>query len=166
MQFEVTHIYKRPIVDVFDVLTDFECIRAKYLAVGQTGVELVSREAGKDGSLTIVTRRVVPLDLPGFAKRVLSSKQTVTQTDTWSASDNKGARTGTFAVESKGAPVKVSGALRLVPKGAKGCTNTSTVTIECKLPFIGGKITDFVAGDARRSVDHEQTWISAYLAKH
>ncbi len=166
MQFEVTHTYKRPIGDVFDVLTDFERLKAKYLAVGQTGVELLSREANKDGSLTIITRRVVPLDLPGFAKRVLSPKQTVTQTDTWSAPDAKGARDGTFEVDSKGAPVKVSGKLRLAPKGAKGCTNTSTVTIECKLPIIGGKIADFVAGDARRAVDHEQAWITAYLAEH
>jgi len=94
----------------------------------------------------------------------LSPKQHVTQTDVWSAADSKGRRSGTFAVESKGAPVRLHGTLQLVPRGAKGCTNTIDVTVECGVPLIGGKIADFVAGDTRRALDHEQTSMSEHLA--
>ncbi len=163
MQFTANHTYKRPVADVFAALTDFDAVKAKYEALGQSDVKLVSREEGEDGSVTLVTRRVVPLELPGFAKRVLSPKQSVTQTDAWSAVDAKGARTGTFVVEAKGTPVRVHGELRLASKGAKGCTNSTAVRIECKLPLIGGKIAEVVAKDTRRAVDHEQAWMSEHL---
>ena len=163
MQFTETHTYKRPVGEVFAVMTDFDAVKAKYEAMGQSDVKLVRRDIGKDGSVTLVTRRVVPLELPGFAKRVLSPKQSVTQTDEWSPADAKGGRVGTFTVDAKGTPVKVHGDLHLAPKGAKGCTNVTAVTIECKLPLIGGKIADVVAKDTHRAVDHEQTWISERL---
>jgi len=163
MQFTETHTYKHPAAKVFTMLTDFDAVKEKYEALGQSDVQLVRCDRGKDGSVTLVTRRVVPLELPGFAKRVLSPKQRVTQTDEWSAADSKGVRTGTFAVEAKGTPVRVFGSLRLVPKGTKGCTNTTAVTVECKLPLIGGKIADLVAKDTRRAVDHEQAWTTTHL---
>ncbi len=164
MKFQVTHTYDHPADEVFAILTDFDAVREKYEAVGHSDIALVSRDEGDDGSVTLVTRRVVPLELPGFAKKVLSPKQAVTQTDTWSAPDAKGVRSGTFEVVGKGTPVRVHGTLRLAPKGAKGCSNVTDVTIECKVPLIGGKIADFVAGDTRTAVDHEQTWIRERLA--
>lgn len=165
MQFTATHTYKHPVGEVFAALTDFETVAAKYEALGQTNVRLVRRDEDDDGAVTIVTRRVVPLELPGFARRVLSPKQDVTQTDTWSAADAKGRRTGTFTVAAKGTPVQVHGTLLLAPKGAKSCTNTTNVTVECGVPFIGGKIADFVGKNARRAVDHEQSWTSEHLAE-
>jgi hypothetical protein len=159
MQFSATHSYQQPAADVFALLTDFDAVKEKYEAVGQTDVELVALRRRQDGSVTLVTRRVVPLDLPGFAKRVLSPKQHVVQTDEWSPTDDHGVRTGTFAVEAKGTPVRVFGLLRLAPRGAKGCTSTTDVTVECKVPLIGGRLAEFVAKDTRRLVDHEETWI-------
>ena len=93
MDFTVTQPYSHPADEVFAVLTDFVCVRDKYEALGQSDVELVSRDECDDGGLTLVTRRVVPLELPGFAKRVLSPRQTVVQTDTWTAPDTKGGGT-------------------------------------------------------------------------
>ena len=164
MQFNAIHAYQHPADEVFAALTDFEAVKSKYEAIGQSGVQLVRCERGDDGLVTLVTTRVVPLELPGFAKKVLSPKQHVTQTDVWSAADRKGRRDGTFAVEAKGAPVRLHGTLRLVPRGAKGCTNTIDVTVECGVPLIGGKIADLVANDTRRALDHEQTWMSEHLA--
>jgi hypothetical protein len=164
MQFNAIHDYRHPPDEVFAALTDFEAVKSKYEAIGQSEVQLVRRDEGEDGSVTLVTTRVVPLELPGFAKKVLSPKQHVTQTDVWSGADGKGLRTGTFTVEAKGTPVRLQGTLQLVPRGAKGCTNTTDVTVECKVPLIGGKIADLVAGDTRRALDHEQTWMSEHLA--
>jgi hypothetical protein len=163
MELSATHTYQHPVPAVFDVLTDFDAMKAKYEALGQTDVELVRRDERDDGSVTVVTRRVVPLDLPGFAKKVLSPRQTITQTDDWSAPDAQGARHGTFTVEAKGSPVTIRGTLHLAPKGA-GCTNTTQVTIECKVPLVGGKIAELVAGDTRRAIEHEESWVRAHLA--
>ncbi len=163
MQFNTIHAYQHPADEVFAALTDFEAVKSKYEAVGQSEVQLVRRDHGDDGSVTMVTTRVVPLELPGFAKKVLSPKQHVTQTDVWSGPDSKGRRSGTFVVEAKGAPVRLHGTLRLVRRGAKGCTNTTDVTVECRVPLIGGKIADLVANDTRRALDHEQAWMSGHL---
>ena len=37
------------------------------------------------------------------------------------------------------------------------------VVVECKVPLIGGKIADLVAGDTRRALEHEQAWVNEYL---
>jgi hypothetical protein len=165
MKFTVEHTYDHPTDAVFAVLTDYDAVKAKYEAIGQHDIELVRRDEGDDGSVTIVTKRTVPIDVPGFAKKVLSPSQTVTQTDAWDAPDDSGARTGHVSVESKGTPVKVSGKVQLSPDGAGACRNVSEIDIECKVPLIGGKIADFVSKDARAATDHEQTWIRERLAK-
>ncbi len=164
MEFSVTHTYPRSAAAIFAMLVDFDRVREKYEALGQGDVELISRDEDDDGRITLVTTRIVPLELPGFAKRVLSPRQTVTQTDTWSALDSDGVRLGTFAVVAKGTPMQVHGTMRLAPGGARRCTNATDVTVECKMPLIGGKIASFVAGDTRRAVDHEQTWLLDHLA--
>ena len=164
MQFTAIHTYQHAADEVFAALTDFEAMKSKYEAIGQSEVQLVRREQGDDGSVTVVTTRVVPLELPGFAKKVLAPKQHVAQTDVWSAPDGSAGRTGTFVVEAKGTPVRVQGTLQLDPRGSNGCTNTTEVTVECKVPLIGGKITDLVAKDTRLALDHEHTWMSEHLA--
>lgn len=164
MEFSVSHTYQRSAKAVFAVLTDFELVRQKYESLGHTDTELVTREEHADGDVTLVTRRVVPLALPGFAAKVLSPRQTVTQTDTWTAPDADGVRAGTFTVVAKGTPVQVAGTMRLAPSSTRRCTNEIEATIECKIPLIGGKIAGFVAGDTRRAVDHEQAWIRDHLA--
>jgi hypothetical protein len=164
VDFDVTHTYQRPADEVFAVLTDFDCVREKYEALGHSDVELIALDEHDGGGLTFVTRRVVPLELPGFAKKVLSPRQSVTQTDVWSAPDTKGVRTGTFEVAGKGTPVQVRGTMRLAPRGKNRCDNATNVTVGCKLPLIGGKIAGLVAGDTKRAVDHEQVWIRARLA--
>jgi hypothetical protein len=165
MEFTATHTYDHPADAVFAALTDFEAVKAKYEAVGQREVQLVRRDEGGDGSVTLETSRVVPLEVPGFAKKVLSPSQSVTQTDSWGPPDADGSRSATFRVSSKGTPVSVHGTIRLSPTGPSSCTNVSVVTIECKVPLIGGKIADFVAKDTRKAVDHEQTWICEHLAQ-
>ena len=163
MRFEVRHEYDAGAEEVFAVLTDVALMREKYESLGQSGVELVERDA-HDGAVTVTTRRVVPLELPGFASKFLSPRQTVVQTDTWSAPDVHGVRTGTFVVQAKGAPVKVSGTMRLAPDGPRRCIDEMSISVECKVPLVGGKLADFVGGDTRKAVDHEQSWIASHLA--
>ena len=163
MEFTVDQTYDHPAEAVFTALTDFAAVTAKYEAAGQRDVTLVLRDVDDDGSITLVSTRVVPLDVPGFAKKFLSPTQTVTQTDEWGPPEPDGSRRGIFEVEAKGAPVSVRGTLHLSSTGESSCRNLTEVTIECKVPLVGGKIADFVSKDTRGAVDHEQTWIRSYL---
>ena len=163
MKFTVTHAYDHSADEVLAALTDFDQMKAKYEALGQSAVTLVSRRGQPDGAVVVTTQRVVPLQVPSFAKRVLSPKQSVTQTDTWSATDAQGGRRGTFTVEAKGTPVKISGTMRLQPTDDHACTDTMDVSIDCSVPLIGGKLADFVSGDTRRALDHERDWVTSHL---
>lgn len=163
MRFSVTHAYNRAAADVFAALTDFDVVRSKYEALQHTDVELVSREETSDGAITLVTRRVVPLELPGFARKVLSPRQRVTQTDSWSAPDAAGVRRGTFSVDAAATPVQVHGTLQLAPRGARACTNVIDAVVECRIPLIGGRIASFVADNTRRAIDHEHSWTHEHL---
>jgi hypothetical protein len=159
----VTHHYDVAADDVFALLTDYDAVKAKYEALGHNDVELVER-TDRAGAVTIVTKRVVPMDVPGFAKKILSPKNRVIQTDSWSAPDEKGVRSGTFTVDAKGVPVKVSGVLRLAPEPKGGCVSEIAATVECKVPLVGGKIADFVGADTKKAIDHELTFNQARLA--
>ena len=162
MRFEVRHEYSAGVEEVFAVLTDAVLMREEYESLGQSGFELVEHEM-VDGAVTVTTRRVVPLELPGFASKFLSPRQTVLQTDSWTQADVHGVRTGTFVVQAKGAPVNVHGTMRLAPDGPRRAVDEMTITVECKVPLIGGKLADFVGGDTRKAVDHERTWIASHL---
>jgi Protein of unknown function (DUF2505) len=162
VDFTATHRYDHPADAVFALLTDFDAVKEKYEALGHRDVKLVRREAPADGSVTMVTTRVVPMEVPGFAKKFLKPTNNVTQTDSWGAPDADGVRTGTYAVDAKGVPVTLGGTLRLAPDG-DGCTNEIRTTITSKVPLVGGKLADFVGGDAKKAVAHEQTWTTARL---
>ncbi len=165
MQFNAVHIYSHTADEVFAALTDFEAVKSKYEAVGQSEVQLVRRDEGDDGSITLVTTRVVPLELPGFAKRVLSPND-------HRRPDRCLVRAGRLRRAHRDVRRRSQGHARprseahsiLLHRECKGCTNTTDVTVECKVPLIGGKITDLVASDTRRALDHEHTWMSEHLA--
>lgn len=162
MEFTAVHNYGHPSDEVFATLVDTDLVRAKYEALGHEDVEMLEHTE-EGGAVTMRSRRVVPLDVPGFAKKFLKPKNSVVQTDAWSAPDAAGVRTGTFTVDAKGVPVTVQGTLRLEPT-ANGCRNTITTKVDCKVPLVGGKIADFVGGDTRKAVAHEETWTKAHLA--
>ena len=60
MQFDTIHTYQQSADEVFAALIDFEAVKSKYEAIGRSDVVLVRRDDGDDGSVTMVTTRVVP----------------------------------------------------------------------------------------------------------
>lgn len=162
MKYATSRRFDRSVDEVIAAVTDFAVVKAKYEALGHRDVELLSREEGADGSITVSTKRVIPLDVPGFAKKVLKPSNTSIQVDRWSAPDATGGRSGTFSVDAKGVPVDVAGTMRLEPT-ADGCDYRIEVEVTCKVPLIGGKIADFVGGDARKAVDHDLAFTAQHL---
>ena len=105
--------YDATVDAVIAMLRDPEVTRDLYESLGHRDVEVL--ECGEnDGVLRIRSSQVVDVDLPGFAKRVLKPTNTMVQTDEW-RKGAKGAWNGTFDVEVKGAPIHISGTMRLAP---------------------------------------------------
>jgi hypothetical protein len=149
----------------YRVLIDPDVLVARCEDAGHKDVEVVKNEASDEGWV-LQSKQVIPMDLPGFAKKILSPNNTVVQTDTWEAPDDTGARSGTFEIDVQGAPMKIHGTMTLSPKEGGGSTQELSGSIEVKVPIIGGKIADWAKGDAQRSMDSQLAFNQKWIAEH
>jgi hypothetical protein len=162
MDLTVTETYPADLVAAFAVITDPEAVVARYEAAGHTEVELLESAADLDGWV-IRTSSVVTVELPGFAAKVLQPVNTIVQTHHWGPARD-GVRTGTFEVETKGAPVQSGGTMRLeqLPDGAT--RHTIDASMKVKVPLIGGKIEAWGKGDFQEQLDHELSFTKERLS--
>jgi len=164
MDVKRSHTYAAPIEAVIAMLSDPEATTAKYDSMGHRDIEIVDCTAG-DGTLRIESSRVVDVDLPGFAKKFIKPTNTMRQTDDWLETDD-GTWTGTFAVDVDGAPIELSGTMRLVPDD-DSCTHDVTITMNVKVPLVGGKIADWAGkNDVRQTLESEFAFGDSWLADH
>jgi carbon monoxide dehydrogenase subunit G len=156
--------YRAPIAEVVAMLRDPDATAAKYSSQGDQQVEIV--ECGDhDGGIRIVSTRVVTVDLPGFAKKVLKPTNTMRQTDDWRPA-GAGSWTGSFDVDVSGAPVHIKGTMALRADGAT-TTHDVEIDVQVKVPLIGGRIADWAAkNDVRRTLDAEFDCNERWLAEH
>jgi len=164
MQLKESHTYSATVEAVLAMLADPDATRAKYEGMGHRDVEILEVTRTSE-ELIVATSRVVDVDLPGFARKVLKPTNTMRQTDTWEPGAGGGWH-GTFAVEVDGAPVELSGIMSLVP-GEGTCTHEVTITMNVKVPLVGGKIADWVGkNDARKTLEAEFAFGDGWLAEH
>jgi hypothetical protein len=162
MQINDQHTYAAPIASVVDMFADERAIRDRYEGMGHRDVTILECTRTPT-SLRVRSSRVVDVELPSFAKKVLKPTNTMVQTDEWSADGD--VWSGTFAVEVQGAPVKINGTMHLDPGGDK-CTHAVSLTMEVKVPLVGGKIADWIGkNDAVRTLEAEfaagDRWLQA-----
>jgi hypothetical protein len=156
--------YNAPIAAVLAMLRDPAATAAKYASQGDQEVDVLEC-ADRDGGIRIVSSRVVTVDLPGFAKKVLKPTNAMRQTDDWEPGDD-GSWTGTFAVEVSGAPLRISGTMAL-QADADTTTHEVAIEVQVKVPLIGGKIADWAAkNDVRRTLEAEFDFNDGWLAEH
>ena len=161
MKLEGSHDYAAPLADVLAMLRDEAATIAKYESMGHRDVEIVEC-TGDDTTLRIVSSRVVDVDLPGFAKKVLKPTNTMRQTDDWHEAG--GRWDGTFDVAVQGAPVHISGAMHLTTDGTT-TTHAVTIDVAVKVPLVGGKIADWVGkNDVRKTLDAEFAFGDRWLS--
>lgn len=163
MEVRSTHTYAAPPGVVFEMMTDPDVLTAKYAALGHDDVRIVEHSVDGD-TLTVRSRRKVPMDVPGFAKRFLSPTNAVEQSDRWDAPAEDGSRTGTWQVNAAGVPVTVGGTLRITP-GPKRTTVVEVAgEVTSSVPLVGGKLAGFVAGDVQRTLAAEEAFNDEHLA--
>jgi hypothetical protein len=148
MKMEIDHHYDADVETVYSLISDPDFIERKYVAIGGKDVA-ADRTETDEGGCEVVTTRTVTIDLPGFAKKVLTPNQTTVQNEVWSAARADGVRVCTYHVDSKGAPARISGKHTLVA-GNGGTDHHLEIEIKVSIPLIGGKIEKF-AGDTGRA---------------
>ncbi|MGA2210602.1 MAG: DUF2505 domain-containing protein [Acidimicrobiales bacterium] len=164
MQLKGSTTYAAPTDAVVAMLRDPNATVSKYETIGHRDVEMLAC-AETDGVLHIESKRVVDVDLPGFAKRVLKPTNRMHQTDEWREGTG-GTWDGTFDVEVQGAPIHISGTMRLTPDG-DSTRHDVTIEVIANVPFIGGRLADWAGNnDVRKSLDGEFACNAGWLAEH
>ncbi len=147
------------------MLRDPEYTRAKYASQGHDRIEIVECVTDDD-RVRLVTTRVVTVELPGFAKKVLKPTNTMRQTDEWRRGDD-GSWNGTFTVDVHGAPVQMHGTMQLAPTGNGRTLETVVIIVDAKVPLIGGRLADWIAkGEGRATLDEELDFNARWLTEH
>ena len=119
--------------------------------------------AGSEGRYTVQVKREVPADVPSLLKKFLNPWNTIVQSETWEGQAG-GPYCCKLAIEIAGVPVSMSGEMELRTQDG-GCVNDVRIEVKCGIPLIGGKLADFVGGDAEKATQAEYEFIRAYLAK-
>jgi hypothetical protein len=164
MRLQARHDYDTDPGKVFAMLSDPAFLRAKLEARGDTAVEVLECGPGPDG-YRIVTRRMVALDVPGFAKRFLRPSNAVTQTDVWSDADGDGSRPGTWRVEASGVPVTMAGTMTLT--GGHGhSVEDIDGAVSSPVPLVGGRLASLVGRTASDNLNAEHAFARRWLAAH
>lgn len=157
------HTYSASPAAVFAAMTMPDALIEKYTALGHQDVTIVERTESA-GVVRVISRRKVPMEVPGFAKRFLNPLNTVEQTDEWQPATAKGERHGTWKVAASGVPVSVGGTLHLVaaPKGRTVVEIAGDVS--CSIPLLGGKLAGYVGADVERTMRAEEAFNDTYLS--
>jgi Protein of unknown function (DUF2505) len=136
-------------------------------ATGSTGYEVAVDRSGAraDAGATIRTTRELPTDqFPDFVQKFVGSTVHVERVDTWQAAAPDGSRDGTIVVEIKGAPVRLTGTLRLRAEGPATVEDVQG-DLKAAVPLVGGRIEKAVEPPIRAAVATEEKVGARWLAR-
>ena len=165
MEIHGRHTYQAAFPTVWAMLADPDTMRQRYEGLGHREVAITGTEGdATTDRLVVSVHRVVDIDLPDIAKKVLKPTAVCTQTDTWRAAPD-GSREGEFRVETKGQPVEILGKVKLWPGEGDTTEFSVDLDLKVKVPIIGGKISGVMRGDAEKLMNDEFAWNDQRLAE-
>ncbi len=137
---------------------------AKFEGMGHHGVTVLEQDQTDDELRIVITREVDLEGIPGFARKFVKPRNTVVSTDRWQDRGD-GTYGGEFTLDTKGAPVEISGSTLLTPDGDRTHYEV-TVEIEVKVPLVGGKLANFSKGIVEKQLTQEFALGDTWLASH
>ena len=140
-------------VAVFTMLRNPDYVQAKCAATGSLKTTVDVREA-PDGSVTIISTRVLPAEVPAAAKKFVGETISATETQEWSPAAVDGSRSATVTVDFSG-PLAFSGRLALRPFG-DGSEVVTEGSFKASVPFVGGTIESVAAEQTARYLGAEE----------
>ena len=153
-----------PAEKVFATMTDEEYLRARLRELGGPGSDLLEHEAGPDGGRYRLKQGLSEKDLPPIVGKVMQGDLAIQRTETLRRT-GQGAYGGDVDVAISGVPASATGTMRLADNGA-GSDFEVHADVEVKVPLIGGKIEEIVAGQVRRLLEAETAFTVRWLESH
>src|SRR5262245_58130869 len=144
--------YKQDPETLYKFLSDPATARARSEAFGERDIQVT--EVGG----VVTNKRMVEAEVPSFAKKFLTPMNLVTEVKRWNAAT----KTAELTVDIQGAPVKLTGTIRITPSGT-GSEYTTDFTATCKIPLIGGQLEKHINGVTEQGMRREYEWNQARL---
>jgi uncharacterized protein YndB with AHSA1/START domain len=147
---------------VFEMLTDPAFQERKLAATGALEHE-GTVEARADGGAVVRSRRTMPTDeVPDLVRNLVGQTLTVIPVEEWGPPAADGGRGGTVTVDVSGAPVRLTGTLRLAPAGA-GSVESVAGELKARVPIVGGRIERAAEPAIRLAIETEEREGRAWL---
>jgi hypothetical protein len=124
------------------------------------GVGDAEVEAG-DASVTVATRRQLPVEYVPAAARAFVGDGIVTQTDLWSLETDDPVD-GSWTATLNGAPANMGGGYT-IEGTTDGCRLTVTAQVKVKIPLLGGKIESEIRRYLESLVTRQMTFTQEWL---
>jgi hypothetical protein len=115
-------------------------------------------------SAKVLISRVMPADVPDFAKALVGPEIEILQTEDWQPPNPAGVRIADLRMEIPGKPGQLVGAVTLSPEGA-GTTEIIAGELRVKIPFIGGKLEAEIAKGLREGIRLEGKVGAGWLSR-
>ena len=168
MEILCTHTFEAPIEACWKMFHDPASHEAKFIAMGYRDLKVISCEE-TETSLSIVIDRLVDVEVPGFAKRIIKPTNTLRSTDEWRSNED-GTYSGSFQLETKGVPIQITGSTALTQAPGKKAASSTMYEVRIELsvnvPLIGGKIANFSKGIVTDQLEMEFKLGDEWLASH
>ncbi len=160
MQIRGRHAFPFSAQTVFSTYGDPKHLQAKHQFLGARNIELAEC-ALTDTSLDTRLLREMPVEAPAMLKKFIADWNQITQVEHWTGDSTSGYR-GTLEVVIDSVPVSIEGTISLQPED-DGCIQESVLNFSCKIPLVGKKLAEFVAGKSKESMDSDFAFTLDYL---
>jgi len=146
------------------MLADEEFVAEKVRASGALSQQ-VDVVGDPDEAFTVTTRRQMPTDgIPAQFRSLVGASLEVRQVEAWEPATPTGRR-GTVVVEILGAPVRLTGTLRLVPADDGTTVQHVDGELKASVPLFAGAVEESTAQAIRAAIAAEERTAAAWLRR-
>ncbi len=150
--------YKQDVDTVYRFVTDPENLKKRCEAAGERNVRVDVEESG--GMKIITMTREIDSDLPGFAKKLFNSTNTIIERREWRDAGDK--KTCKSHIDVVGTPGKIDSNITISP-GGSGCTYDIQFEATAKVPLIRKKLEEFIEKTTMEGMREEHDYFQRAL---
>jgi hypothetical protein len=157
--------YPATVEQVHDAFCDERYWRARLANFGADDAVLDKLSVSDDGHVDVITSHVLHADgLPALVSQFHHGDLRIRREEHWQPVRD-GQSTVTVSGVIAGAPVTLDGAGVLTPAGS-GSRLAVTLSIEVKVPLVGGKIETFIGGQLVDLLTAEQRFTTVWITEN
>jgi len=148
---------------VYAMVTNPEYVQEKNERTGGEEVKVQVDDRGAEGA-SIEVSRVLPAEIPSFAKKFVGEQIQTVQKDEWAPVNSDGSYQGTLNVDFGKTPMSIKGNFAIRPEG-DGAVLEVRGEAKASVPLVGGKLENVAVEQFQRAVRKEQEIGEEWLAR-